>query len=400
MSDLTVEEIRAAIDLGGNGDAPSGEPLTYRRDAQQSYFRDRFMAEIQGDEAAKSRLERHAKEMDVEIPKLQKRMAETDVEYRINPNRIDGTGGFFSPPIWMNQYFATAPRPKRVLAGMIPNFDLPAKASEVKLPRLTTGTKTDVDVDGSVVEDTDFIDAASESWVMTVSGDSDVSIQLLEQSPPGAHLDYAIMKDLSESYDGQLENYLFTGTGKANQQITGILNLATGATGVHKVSYTGSHGYELFTALGEAAAELGDNRELPPEAWLMRTARWAYLGSSVDEEKLPLAVPGHQAIVPVPYTFDADRPAVAPPILGWPTYLSDAIPANLGSGANQDVIVCCRPTDSMLFESDQRTSVFTEVLSGTLQARFQLSRYAAALFRYPMGFSVVEGSGMVVKSGF
>jgi hypothetical protein len=32
-------------------------------------------------------------------------------------------------------------------------------------------------------------------------------------------------------------------------------------------------------ALGQAAAAIGDNRYMPPEAWLMRTARWAWVAS-------------------------------------------------------------------------------------------------------------------------
>jgi HK97 family phage major capsid protein len=376
----------------------SREPLTYERGAGVSYFRDRALAQHRRDAAAEQRLQRHAAEMDVELPRLAERMTTRETpdgfEARVNPNRIDGQGGYFAPPLWANEYFATAPRPGRVLAGMIPNFPLDAKVSEIKLPRITTGTKAAPATDDTPTEDADFTDAASESWVETFAGHSDVSMQLLEQSPPGAHLDHSILKDMLESYDAELEKALFIGTGKANQQITGLLNLA----GTTTVEYSGTHGYEMFTVLGKLSAQLGDARNLPPECWIMRTARWSYLGSSEDEQKLPLAVPGHQAIPPVAYTFDDARPAVAPPILGWPTYLSDAIPANIES--NRDTIVCVRPTDSMIFESEKHTSVLTEVLSGTLQARFELHGYAAALFRYPTGVGYLTGAGMKVETGY
>jgi hypothetical protein len=54
----------------------------------------------------------------------------------------------------------------------------------------------------------------------------------------------------------------------------------------------------------------------------------------------------------------------------------------------------------MLFESPKRMIVAQEPLSGTLQVRFQLHGYAAALFRYPVGFSTLQGKGMEIASGF
>jgi len=378
------------------------EPLTYERHTPTSYFRDRALAEINGDQEASGRLQRHAAEMDIEMPRFLERVyrsAPEGLETRVNPSRIDGQGGYFSPPLWANEAFATAPRAKRVLASLIPTFPLTAKVSEIKLPRiLAPGTAAEATQDVSPVPDQDFTDAAAESWVETFSGNSGCSMQLLEQSPAGAHLDHSILKDLLEDYDEALEAALFNGTGKSHQQIAGILNLTTGAGGVSVVTATGTKGYEIFKELGKVAGQLGDARKVSPEVWLMRTARWAYIGSEEDEEKLPLAVPGHQALPPVPYTFDDTRPAVAPPILGWPTYLSDAIPVNING--NQDVIVCARPTDSMLFETAKSTMVDKETLSGTLQARFMLHGYAAALFRYPTGLAYLTGKALEVQSGY
>jgi hypothetical protein len=56
------------------------------------------------------------------------------------PEPTDGQGGYFSPPLWLIDHFAGAPRPMRSLAALIPNLPLPRGASEVKLPRMTTGT--------------------------------------------------------------------------------------------------------------------------------------------------------------------------------------------------------------------------------------------------------------------
>jgi hypothetical protein len=132
----------------------------------------------------------------------------------------------------------------------------------------------------------------------------------------------------------------------------------------------------------------------------MRTARWGWYATAEDKQELPFAVPGHQPPPPIPYLFDDTKATAVSAFAGWPIYCDDAIPATLGAEENQDVIVAARPTDSMLFESVERTTVKTEVLSGTMQARFQLYRYAAFLPRYPTGFGFLAGTGLKVQSGY
>jgi hypothetical protein len=89
--------------------------------------------------------------------------------------------------------------------------------SEVKLPRMTTGTHVAPIADGAAVPSRDIVDAALSQPVTTIAGESDVALQLLEQSPGGAHLDFAIFKDLTASYDGQLENALINGAGDGSR---------------------------------------------------------------------------------------------------------------------------------------------------------------------------------------
>ena len=263
------------------------EPLTYERHAPVSFYRDLVSAE-RGDNAAKHRLFRHGQEMLVEGPRLDRelrsRASGSDAEYRVNPNRTDGQGGYFSPPAWLVSEFATAPRPGRVLANLIPTFPLPAGVSQVNLPVLTTGEIDQPDVDGAPVPDRDVVDAAVSSPAAPFVGQSDWSLQTLDQSPAGAHLDWAMFKDLTASYDHQLELALFNGPGGTTQtsQLTGLLNLPTGTGKVSAVAYTDASptGSKMFTQLGYVAALLGDARLMPPEVWLMRTARWAFLGTA------------------------------------------------------------------------------------------------------------------------
>lgn len=367
------------------------EPLTYNEFSRTSYFKDIALAR-NGDNAAEARLQQHAQEMRKVIPAREaaaERRALGDgpdgleFEYRVNPSRVDGQGGYFTAPLWLIDRFAGAPRTGRVLSALIPNLPLPQAASEVKLPRITTGTRTmPQSADGGAVSSRDIVDAASSQPVTTIAGMSDISLQLLEQSPAGAHMDWVIFKDLRASYDGQLETALIAGSGVGNV-FQGILNLPTGAGGVNAVTFTSASPTAALyaTAMAQAAGQIGDTRFLPPEVTLMRTARWAWYGS------------GDTNISSGPQRF-----------LGWPVQPDDAIPATFGgsgpTNGTQDAAVLMRPSDSILLETVQRTDVKLEPLSGEMMARLTLHGYATAIHRLPTGIATITGTGMTVQSGY
>lgn len=372
------------------------EPLTYHRGARASYFRDLALRDREA--GATARLDRHTREMEVEMRAREDRGVPDGFEYRINPDRSAGFGGNFAPPIWLIEHFATAKRPGRVLADLIKEaggaFPLPPNVKTVNVPRFTTGEADQAVPSLDEDPDTDIVDALSTSTVVSLAGQSDVALQLLEQSPPGAHLDWAVWKDLTASYDAALEAQLIYGSGTGGQ-LLGMTN----AVGVNAVTYTDASPTlsEVWTFLGQMAAQIGDNRNLPPEVWLMRTARWSWIASSEDSSLRPI-------VIPQPLGMQPPDPRTATPVLtinGWPVYCDDSIPATLGATANQDEIVACRPSDFLLFEGDPITNVYTEVLSGNLMARIQLRNYAAAIVGlYASGIAVLNGSGMVVQSGF
>ena len=371
------------------------EPLTYERHSPHSYFKD-LIASEGGENAATSRLARHERELAVELERRDQKARASkpdDVEYRAGireqratPSRAPGQGGSFAPPLWLIDAFATAPRAPRVLAAAMPGFPLPNGIQSVNVPRLTTGTHTQPVADASADPSRDIVDAATTSPVVTISGHGDVALQLLEQSPAGAHLDWAYFKDLSESYDAQLEAQLINGSGN-NGQLAGLLTFVTGA---NAVSYTDGTptATEMFLLLGRVVAAVGNNRRLPPEIWLMTTSRLAWIGSGEDQQQRPLMI--------------ADRDGTGElDLLTFPVKLDDAMPTNLGAGQNQDAIIACRPSDGLLFESEPRIGVHLEVLSGTLQARLQLHRYVAALNgRYPASTAALQGTGMAIAAGF
>ena len=200
------------------------EPLTYHQhEKRYSYFRDLVLSETVPDAA--DRLQRHAKEMDVLNREREERawrgMRAGDFEYRVEPNRTDGTGGYFTVPAWLNQFFATAKRPARTLGSLIPaTFELPAGISSVNLPILGTGTEVQPVADTSAVPAADITDTPGSSTVVTLTGMVDTSLQMLEQCPAGAPLDYTLFKDMSEAADAQLEDQLLTGLGTVSNSFS------------------------------------------------------------------------------------------------------------------------------------------------------------------------------------
>ncbi len=374
----------------------TSEPLTYHRHAPVSYFRDLLLEDREP--ASRDRLQRHGQEMDV-IRKEREARAWRDIhaggfEYRVEPSRTPGFGGYFAPPLWVTEWFAAGIRPGRVLGGLIPRFDLPDGVSSINLPILTQGTTTGVAQDTAGVPGTDITDSAGSSTVVTIAGQADVALQGIEQSPPGASLDWALLRDLGEDHDRSLESQLLAGRGSAFDEMTGVANV----TGIHSVTYTtGSPtATGMWGSFGQAVAQIGDARERPPECWLMRTARWSWLATSEDNQDRPLGLSS-------PFFLGSDEATPNPVggLVSLPVFLSDAISATQGSGANQDSILCLRPTDMVLLESQPVANIFREALSGTLGARVQLhTRVAAITSRYPSGIATIGGSGLAVQSGW
>lgn len=361
--------------------AVTSEPLTYERHGPHSYFQDLARHTDRRDRESGGRLERHATELRAVAAEREQRAwavaREQGMQLRVSPSRIDGQGGFGSPPLWLMDALASVPRADRALANLMPKYTLPAGVGEVNLPRLTTGTLTGVVADGGAVTVRDITDAAVTSPVATIAGQSDMALQLLEQSPAGGYLDHVIFRDLRESYDFQLERQLINGTG-ASGQLLGVLNVPTGAGLASNVTYTDASptAQEMVPFVGQAAAQLGNSRLLPPEAWLMRTSRWAWIASA--------AWPTSQTKTLLAYDVVED----------------DAIPATLGAGS-QDVIIGCRPSDMLLLESAPRALVDFESLSGVLGVRLQLRAYVAAFTaRQPTAIVTLTGTGLTVQSGF
>lgn len=399
------------------------EPTTYSQtNREASFFADIYNARFGDNKAAKERLARNEQEVRVDPPKLEARGAypgEHTLEYRA-PNLTLGSGLASTLPKWMVELTGIAARPERVISSpkVVQTFDLDPKPGiySINVPRIVTGDAAGGDQPTSVVTSVDYTDAGITSVVLAIVGNADVPLPMLEQSPQypvGAHLDQLIIRDLLDAIDAQVETKVIAGPGLSGTSTTGydlhgiswqtsdLLGISQ-VSGIGNVSFTGSPTsvQAFWPVWGQMIANVATNRKRRPELFLMSARRWGVVASLLDDQHRPVVLP-HGGF------FDADETPIVSgttpigKIAGLPAFTSEAIPTTLGTGGNQDEIICLRASDLLLFESPPATAVFEQPLSGTLEARIQARAYFAFVpGRWPSGICSLTGSGMTFPAGF
>lgn len=419
----------------------TSEPLTYRADNahEVSYFRDLATAQLpavasrmKDPGGAVERLQRHAKELEAEMPKraearerraqeqidraereftgsvggmIQRGLNGNPFEKRVNPNRTDGQGGYFVPPLYLIDEFIPALRAGRVAADLCRQMDLPEGTDTIKIPKLVTGTLTGVQTtDGGAVTSQDFTDTEVSAPVRTIAGQEDVALQLVEQSP-GRIIDRAVMEDLHKDYNKQVDVQVLTGTG-ANGQVLGIL--PTGNWTTQTVTWTTATplGPGFNMVMGAMASKVSYNRfSLASMKFLQHPRRWFWFATSLDGAS---GTSGRPLVNRADIGFNvsgvypgggvpAEGLAGSTPF-GPDVYIDGNVPtaataAGAISGGSNDLGIAALWDDLWLFEGSPRTRVLPEVLSGTLQIRYQLYNYVAFLVRYGQSIAIGFGTG-------
>jgi HK97 family phage major capsid protein len=438
------EERRKEAERASRGTASvTSEPHTYRRDNERevSYFADLAATQVRGlrgkldPNGALERLERHGKEMNEALVKraqererrAQRQIDEAEREFtgsfasgvrrrgldespferRVNPNRTDGQGGYFVPPLWLINEYIPALRAGRVAADLCRNLDLPQDTDSINIPKLSTTTQVAPQTaDNAAVASQDFTDTSVSAPVKTLAGQEDVAIQLIEQSP-GEIIDRVVMEDLLADYNRLVDRQVVSGTGSSGQ-ILGILPAANwSALGVTWTAST-RLGTSFNQVLGALASQVSYNRfNLQNFAYLLHGRRWFWFATALDGASgtsgRPLVNPAETGFnVSAIYDgMDVPEGLVGHVPFGPRAYISANVPTNdtTGGGSGQDLAISAKWDDLWLFEGDLRTRVLPEVLSGTLEIRFQVYNYVAFLARYGASLAIGTGTGFAAPVG-
>ena len=413
------------------------EPLTYRKDNQSdfSYWAD--LAANHSDKLAgafrqrtnrddsRARLTRHAQEMDVlseERRKAREQRALKVVEEamrsegyrgdaspmwerRVNPSTQQGQGGYFTPPDWLVQDFIPYLRAGRTAADLCRRMPVPPGYSSVNIPKVTTPTLVQQQGANNVaVVSQDIADTSVATGFRTFAGQEDVAIQWLDFSP--AHItDEVVTSDLMAAYNLNIDFNVVQGTGAANSTATsgGLAGLYP-YTNWSATNVTCTQGSptpaNLYGTFGVQASQIAQARfELSNVHYLWHPRRGLWFATGLDGSSARPFVESSSFAPWNPGAVEAQSVAEGR-LLQFPwgpdVYISKNVPTadNTNSaGGSADVSIAAKWDDVWLFEDEPRTRVLEEVLSGTLQVRFQIYNYAGLIVRYGGSVAIAAGTG-------
>jgi|GEM_PF-835913 len=431
-------------------------PLTYERGNGFSFFRDLAAKDLPGARAqlgnsGDERIESHIKEMRVEFPKIaaeseRRARAEADAaehqitrelhgplnirargliddpfvrsqlgitrleEKRVNPNRLDGQGGFFVPPLWLPEFIPYL-RAGRTTADLCRRMPLPEGTDSINLPKIKEPTEVAAQTqDSAPVADKDWTDEAVTANVKTAAGQSDIAIQLLEQSP--YHLDEVIMEDLIADLNRFLDRQVISAPGTNTTALNaGLIKGMYPSTNWSANTVTWTEAAPLVTAfnmvMGAMISQIAASRFAVQNVHLvMHPRRWYWFGTGLDgaEGKSGRLVANRSDFGP--YNVSALYGAGEEPAEGLVgslpfgphnVYIDANIPTKDTSGTpgagTADIALAAKFDDAWLFEGLLRTRALSEVLSGTLEIRFQVFEYYAFLMRYGQSLAIASGTG-------
>jgi HK97 family phage major capsid protein len=223
--DKAARAVGETLNPAGDSDEPltrsrvyvGAESSVYRPDARDyhgnefGFFSDIVLAQ-RGDWAAVDRQRRYQAEARA-------------LEQRTNPNTTAGTGGEFAPPLWLVDKYQKYLRPSRPTADRCTSFPLPPGVASINIPRIKLGSLAAAQTaNATAVSSRDMTTDSVAAPVLTVAGQVDISMQLLDQSPIA--MDGVVFEDLAADIAKQVDNLVLSGSG-ANGQPTGLVNVAS-----------------------------------------------------------------------------------------------------------------------------------------------------------------------------
>jgi HK97 family phage major capsid protein len=404
------------------------EQLTYAQHSEHSYFRDLASvaarqvsgSPVSGEEAdaAERRLKKHHKEIEVEArsnPRVALAMREVRQtpaslrEQRVNPNTTAGTGGEFVPPLWLVDQYVPYVRPSRTVANRVTKMPLPPGIDVVNIPKITVGSLTAIQTaNAAPVASQDIQTSTVSANVNTISGQEDISLQLLEQSPIA--IDGVVFDDLFRDYDQRLDLQVIQGTG-VNGQHTGVLTVpgasapVTNITKAQQVTVSNAGFFSsstgtAYNSVASAISSISTVRYDSPTAIWVHPRRWYAWKVASDGNSRPLVVDPSFGPWNAAGVDSVSRPVdqgIAGGILGLPLIIDANMPTTMSgtatTGGTADAVVVVKEDDIYLWEGTLRMRALPEILSGTLQIRYQVYAYSAFIpTRFPPAIAQLTGN--------
>ncbi len=338
-------------------------------------------------------------------------------EQRANPSRTPGLGGEFVPPLWLIEDFIPFLRAGRTVAPLCRNMELPAGTDTIKLPKIKTASEVAPQLaDNAGVASKDIETEFVEGAVKTLAGQEDVAIQLIEQSP-GQIFDRVVMEDLIADYNLKVDQNVTWSAGTeytnlAGGTIKGLYPKANwGATELTSTNAEGEKGVAgvYFAAMKAAWSNIAKKRfSTEGIEHVMHPRRTAFIAACMDGAESKSGRPIiNSTDIPNFNTMgltNAETPAEG---FAWKTPFGPGVyhTANIHTedsgagvkkaGETHDWLLSAKFDDVWFFESDLRTRVLPEILSGTLQIRFQVYAYLTTIVRYGPSICIVTGKPFV-----
>ena len=353
----------------------SREERTYRPEGDHSFIRDAFAAQVLGDFDARERIARHQQE-----EKIEKR---------------DVTSANFAGlvvPQFLTDLAAPFARAGRPFMDASRKHALPGNGLTLSISKVTTGSATAVQTEGSAVQETNMDDTKLDISVVTVAGQQNVSRQALER---GTGIDSLVMADLVSAYHTQLDALNVT------TSATSLTNTITQVITYTDASPTVS---ELYPKILDGVQRIQTNYFGGPNFILMHPRRLAYILAAVDNAGRPLAVPtqnGPQNAIGVgsgSVVYGNSGYTIA----GLPVITDANVITTNGAGANEDVIIIGNTQESHLWETAGGAPFmlrFEDVKSAELEVKMVVYGYSAyTANRYPNAFALIGGTGLVTPT--
>jgi hypothetical protein len=226
--------------------------------------------------------------------------------------------------------------------------------------------------------------------------------------------------------NGQLTGLYPTGVLGTSQGTYGFVTQATQTTAATQWVGTST---SFYAATAQLLSQIARNRFMPPDAAVSNPMAWYALASASDTTNRPLVVPAQQGNNFNQAAGDDDGPRSEGPvghILGLPWSVDPNIPITFGgttapyistisngntapiagtggsttSGPSFTPLIAALWSDLYLWEGELHSRTLSEVLSGTLQVRFQIYAYCASMpNRYQNSSSQAISYGNVNSTG-